>query len=53
VKGGRGVKDPLVNDLITAVDEISQLGPSLPSSGTTERAIAASLIGGGAIGGIL
>jgi len=45
VKGGRGVADPLVDDLIKSVDELGQLGPAIPSSGTAERAAAASIVG--------
>jgi hypothetical protein len=45
VKGGRGVTDPLVDDLIKSVDEMGQLGPAIPSSGTAERAIAAGAVG--------
>jgi len=45
VRGGRGVKDPLVNDLIDTVNELRQLGPELPSSGTAERGAAALAVG--------
>ncbi len=46
VKGGRGVTDPLVDELIRSVDELGQLGPAIPSSGTAERAIAAGAVAG-------
>ena len=47
VKGGKrpDYMDATVMDLIDAANEAAELGPFLPSSGTTERAIAGSLVG--------
>tara|TARA_R110002020_G_scaffold120196_2_gene274029 strand:+ start:4914 stop:6083 length:1170 start_codon:yes stop_codon:yes gene_type:complete len=52
IKGGGDLSktDPGIADMIRAANELAELGPFMPSSGTAERAIAAGLISGSAGG---
>jgi len=49
-RGGKGINDPLAEELFRTLDDLGALGNPLPSSGTAERSIAAGIVTGGAFG---